>query len=181
MFCNHAPFNILCISSLSQIFPNALVIVMIRNEKWVIQGLEHSFIAGYKWAGETLEERAEVWANYYLHLSGVDLPNVVTLDYDELCLHPRKVLERLTKTACSFLGCRPEDFDKSVFAKSWANDRTSGRSTLSRIEEKDAITFNPLKGFDETQWKDGWSERIQDILRPTIEVLDLFKRRHLAV
>lgn len=167
-FVDSTPSNLLIIKELLKKYPEATVILCLRNYRGVIQSLERSYLAGYLWAGENFVERARLWTVFYSNVC--DLPaNTIAINYDHLCNNPAMTLEKFGR-ALSNIGFNTALLKKEVFAKSHATKTQDSRPTLAKIINNEVV-FLKIPSYNENEWNVEQEESADKITRKTMQLI----------
>jgi Sulfotransferase family len=148
-YLDHTPWNILLADRLATTFPEAVFVLVVRDWKGVCQSLERSYRAGYTWAGPTVEQRLDVWADLYGHVPVLPIDRVAAVSYDCLCRRPEAVLDRL-RHALRSLGV-PVDWDRRALLDSHAPTAAERRPTLGHLDGGRVLT-RPIPSWDVDRW-----------------------------
>lgn len=170
-YVDHTPWNILLADRLATTFPQAVFVLVVRDWKGVCQSLERSYRAGYAWAGPTVEQRLDVWADLYGHVPELPIDRVAAVYYDYLCERPETVLERLRRALRS-LGV-PVDWDRRALLDSHAPSAAEHRPTLGRLDG-DRVLTRPIPSSDVDRWSRAMEQQARTrcgAVREMIEML----------
>jgi sulfotransferase family protein len=170
-FCDSTPWNLRIVDYLMQVFPTAVFIVVLRHYSGVIQSLERSYRVGYRWAGPTFRQRAQLWSDMYSHLRRIPKTRIVPLGYDRLCADPNRVLHEF-KTRLRIAGVPSENLSLSVFLRS--HSTIQNRPTIGS-EENGHIILKPVNSVDLNAWRSQSCLEVEQIVRDTDDFLrDVF-------
>jgi hypothetical protein len=164
-FVESTPWNLHVADYLCRLFPSALFVLTIRHYSGVIQSLERSYRDGWRWAGKTLAERAQVWADFYAHASFLPTNRTIAISYDRLCETPELALSQLIEKLRDF-HIPAENCDWTVLTRSMAT--TSERPTIAEIGPSGELRLKSRATFK----IDKWSDRDQDLVYNTVSGAD---------
>lgn len=140
-WCDSAPMNLTIVKDLTEQFPNALYVVMVRHYRGVMQSLARASAKGEMWAGRTWSDRAHKWTIFYENVPLLPTDRTVAVSYDKLCASPAETISELQERL-RYFGVPPESLDTAVFAKSWATDPTEQRPTIGSVDESGALRLS---------------------------------------
>ena len=147
IFCDATPWNLMIADSLARELPNAVFILCVRRPEGVVQSLERSYAAGFRWAGATVESRARVYSDFYANVTQLPSDRTIPFDYDRFCEDPPAELNRLLPRAASALDLPPDRFDLRVFAQAHAPAAKSN-PPIGVIAADGRVAFRPRPSFD---------------------------------
>lgn len=169
-YCDSTPLNLLIGSELLGSLPNAFVVLLVRNPIGVIQSLGRSFASGYRWAGRSLEDRAQLYQRFYE--KALDLPRdrLICVSYDALCHETLAGVRKLT-TALSAFEIDTAQCDLGLFTISHATDPVRNRPRLAERDENGTIVFKAIPSHDRVRWRSKDLKRIWKIVGDTVDGL----------
>jgi hypothetical protein len=169
-YCDSSPGNLLAAAELAKSYPNALFVLVLRHYSGVIQSLARSFLAGYEWAGKSLEERALLWASYYLNSVYLPSDRTVVVSYDTLCFDPETTLT-------DFLGqLKKKGLDITLIrqgslATSHANREVGNRPTIGYINSEGEVALRSMPSYERDSWPSENDYKIKEIIYPIEQIL----------
>jgi Sulfotransferase family len=147
IFCDATPWNLMIADTLADTLPDAIFILCVRRPEGVVQSLERSYAAGFRWAGSTVESRARVYGDFYTNVAQLPRDRTILFDYDRFCADPLAELNRLLPQATSVLGLPPEGFDLRVLAQTHAPAAQSN-PPIAMIAADGHVILRPRPSYD---------------------------------
>lgn len=126
-FVEDTPWNFLVHRELREMFPRSVFVLCFRRAQPVVRSMRSSYLAGYRWAGPTDEERVKLWIRAYEALADLPMGSTIFFSYDEYIDDSEKTIDRLA-TDLSRKGI-PVDIDRSILALRFAQ---SGRGQVDQ-------------------------------------------------
>lgn len=166
-FLDATPGNLLIAKTLSDEFPDAIFVLMLRHYSGVVLSLNRSFKEGYLWAGRTWEHRAELWRTFYSNVICLPQKNTIVVGYDLLCSNPKKYVKKLISDLASY-GVDNTVFNMAELAKNHAPNINEERQTIGVAHSKGRISLRSIKSYDDSLW----SIEIHDRIRPKVSGVD---------
>jgi Sulfotransferase family len=165
-YCDDTPWNLLVGDQLAALLPDAVFVLLLRHYTGVLQSLERSHAAGYRWAGGTWPERAALWSRFYTMAPLLPDDRMIGVSYDRLCAAPRPTLAALDR-ALDRIGIDTRRLQRSVFAVSHATG-SSPRPTLGLLGGDRRGSLAPLPSWDAL----GWTGKVQAAVGPVVAPVD---------
>jgi hypothetical protein len=162
-FCDTTPWNILAADRLAADMPDALFILMLRHYAGTIQSLRRSFESGFRWAGSTWTDSAEVWVNAYRAAGALPAGRTLAVSYEALCAEPKAALDLIHRWMDEH-GYPTAGLDLGQLTVSHAPPATGPRPTIA-VQIDDAIELRPISAFDPL----GWSGDIHRMVWPVVK------------
>lgn len=153
MYVDHTPWYILLIPFIKIIYPNSVFIHIIRDGRSVVKSLARSYELGFKWAGETLEERTRLWSKLveFGRTSGpvYAKDSYIEIGYENFCCNPESTLI----TICSFIGL---DFEKNTLTPLTFPHAGPSRkeAVIGELLTGDRVQ---IKKFSYEKWQGEWT------------------------
>ncbi|EWZ28967.1 hypothetical protein FOZG_17405 [Fusarium oxysporum Fo47] len=143
-FVESTPWNMRVLPTLVGAFPEAVFVVCIRHYAGVIQSLRSSWEQGYKWAGPTDIQRAQLWTEMNGYIDRLPMDTTIFFSYDAMCRDPAASVSELEQQL------RLKDvngpFDRSVFADSHASSparpKVASKSAEGKSEMQSISAYN---------------------------------------
>jgi hypothetical protein len=165
-YCDDTPWNLLVGDQLAALLPDAVFVLLLRHYAGVLQSLNRSYAAGYRWAGATWSERAALWSRFYAMAPLLPGDRTIDVSYDRLCAAPGPTLAALDR-ALDRIGVDAGRLQRSVFTVSHATG-SSPRPAIGRPMGDQRVSLAPLPSWDPS----GWTERVQVAVDPVVATVD---------
>jgi hypothetical protein len=168
-YCDDTPWNLLVAEQLARLLPDAVFVLLLRHYTGVLQSLERSHAAGYRWAGATWPARAALWSRFYAKTAHLPDDRLIGVSYDRLCAAPGLAVAALER-ALDRIGLDPEHLQRSVFAASHATG-PSPRPTLGRPAGVRQIALEPILSWDPRHWNSRVQQAVDTIVAPVDQAM----------
>ena len=165
-WCDQTPWNLLIAKHLATLFPDGVFVLMLRHYSGAILSLQRSFASGYRWAGSTAAESAQLWASFYNHVSELPAERTVVVSYDRLCAQPDAAIRALTRSLVANLDLNSDAFKRRVFSESHATKE--GRHTIGAHATDGSVSLRPVPSID----SGAWTNQMERECREHVSVVD---------
>jgi hypothetical protein len=168
-FCDSTPWNLLLAQWLAQRLPDAVFFLCVRHPAGVLQSLERSYAAGFRWAGSSPAERAGLYRSFYERVAVLPRARTVMFDYDSFCASPEAQLRDFLDRAAPHFGELPSAFDLGPAAESHAGGKGSG-PPVATVGRNGELLFQSRASFDADAWT-AVREEMLPIVQPGIDAI----------
>ncbi len=100
VYLDHTPWYGLFLPFLLLLYPDARVVHVVRKGRWVVDSLTKSYSNGFKWAGDTMEKRTEIWQSFVQEVRSIEKKigdNYTEVQYDSFIKKPEITIRNLFK------------------------------------------------------------------------------------
>ncbi len=153
-YIDHTPWYVACIPFIRSLYPDCIIVHVLRDGRHVVASLQNSFERGFAWAGKTTAERAALWNS--LVITGLNSKQSLLIDeyfevrYEDFCKDPILCLQWLLNA----LGLH---WDERVLAPLAVPHATpaSTASILAQTDSEGRLQIRPKNA--DFRWPKSWT------------------------
>ena len=154
-YVDHTPWYIACLPMIRALYPECIVIHMIRDGRQVVRSLQDSYSRGFQWAGKTIQDSSKLWVNLLnqgIHQAKENKNSrYLEVRYENLCSNPIKTIQAVS----SFCGI---SWDKNMLKALATPHANPSRSNvpLAQISVEESVLIKPREELK--SWPSEWDE-----------------------
>lgn len=168
VFCDATPWNLLIANTLAR-GTDALFVLCVRRPEGVVQSLARSYAAGFWWAGADVEQRAQLYCDFYVRVAQLPRERTIVFDYDRFCEEPAERTGALLRDVERALGV-DGSFDHGVLVHPHAPAPGANVPIATRLPDG-RIAYRPRASYDADAVTEEARSLILRIARPGLNAL----------